>query len=229
MSKLIKIFLDTANVEVIREIAGIYPIDGVTTNPSVLAKECDNVGDTLMSISKIIGEDRFLHVQTTAATAQEMFAQAKKMKAVFGANFYVKIPITEQGLKAITLCKNADINVTATAVFTPMQALLAAQSGADYVAPYINRIDNIVSDGVDVVAHISKLFSVQDVKTRILAASFKNVQQVYGTVANGAHAVTISGELCKELLFHPYTEKSLDDFRSDWEKKFGKREITDFI
>ena len=127
------------------------------------------------------------------------------------------------------MCKNADINVTATAIFTPMQALLAAQSGADYVAPYINRMDNIVSDGVDVVAHIAKLFSVQDEKTKILAASFKNVQQVYGTVVNGAHAVTISGELCKELLFHPYTEKSLDDFRSDWEKKFGKREITDFV
>ena len=229
MSKLIKILLDTANVQVIKEIAENYPIDGVTTNPSVLAKECDNIEDTLMSISKIIGENRFFHIQTTAAAAQEMFVQAKKMKSVFGANFYVKIPITEQGLKAIALCKNADINVTATAIFTPMQALLAAQSGADYVAPYINRIDNIVSDGVDVVAQIAKIFSVQDVKTRILAASFKNVQQVYGTVVNGAHAVTISGELCKELLFHPYTEKSLDDFRSDWEKKFGKREITDFI
>ena len=229
MSKLIKILLDTANIHVIKEIVENYPIDGVTTNPSVLAKECDNVKDTLMSISKIIGEDRFLHIQTTAVAAEEMFAQAKKMKSAFGENFYVKIPITEQGLKAITLCKNADINVTATAIFTPMQALLAAQSGADYIAPYINRIDNIVSDGVDVVAHIAKIFSVQDIKTRILAASFKNVQQVYGTVANGAHAVTISGELCKELLFHPYTDKSLDDFQSDWEKKFGKNEITDFV
>jgi len=95
MSKLIKILLDTANVQVIKEIAENYPIDGVTTNPSVLAKECDNIEDTLMSISKIIGENRFFHIQTTAAVAQEMFAQAKKMKSVFGANFYVKIPITE--------------------------------------------------------------------------------------------------------------------------------------
>lgn len=224
-----KILLDTADVKTIEAILPFYPIAGVTTNPSILAKDSADVKATLLKIREVLGNERELHIQTTATVAEEMLAQAKKMKATFGANFCIKIPINEQGLKAITLCRNAGINVTATAIFTPMQALMAAMAGASYVAPYVDRLDNIIANGVDVVAQISELFEIHNMETEILAASFKNVQQIYDVAANGAQAATINGELCKKLLFHPYTDKSLKDFESDWKKKFGAAEITDLL
>lgn len=224
-----EILLDTANVKSIQEIISTFPIKGVTTNPSILAKGGTNVKDTLAQIHKTIGKERSLHIQTTATTADGMVKQAKQLSTKFGANFYIKIPVTRQGIKAIMLCKAEGIKVTATAIFTPMQALTAALAGADYVAPYVDRLDNITSDGVAVVSQIAELFSVHKLKTKILAASFKNVQQVLGVAMNGADAVTISEDLCEKLLFHPYTDKSINDFESDWNGKFGKAEITDFV
>jgi fructose-6-phosphate aldolase 2 len=146
-----------------------------------------------------------------------------------GKNFYAKIPMTQEGLRAVPLCKAAGISCTVTAIFTPMQALMAGMTGADYVAPYVDRLDNITSHGVTVVQEIVELFKLYDLKTQVLAASFKNVGQVYDVAAIGAHAVTVNGELCKKLLFHPYTDKSLVDFKADWQEKFGDREITELF
>jgi len=224
-----KIFLDTANIEEINALLQYYPISGITTNPSILAKECSDVKDTLAKLQKLSGDDKAIHIQTTALDAQQMFEQAKALKKAMGSNFYIKLPANEQGLKAVSLCKAVGIKTTVTAVFTPMQALTAALAGADYVAPYVDRLDNINANGVTVVKEILELLKVHNLKTQVLAASFKNLQQIYLVAALGVHAVTISPDLCKKLLFHPYTDKSLQDFCTDWENKFGKTHITDFV
>jgi fructose-6-phosphate aldolase 2 len=206
-----------------------FPISGFTTNPSILAKESENVKETLVKLRELAAGEKMIHTQITAADADNMLEQAKKLKDFIGDNFYAKIPMNLQGLKAISLCKSAGINCTVTAIFTPMQALTASMAGADFVAPYVDRLDNITSDGVKVVKEIVEVFKQHNLKTQVLAASFKNMQQVYDVASIGTHAVTVNGDLCKKFLFHPYTDKSLEDFKTDWVGKFGNVEITDLL
>jgi len=224
-----KLLLDTVNTRVIEEILPYYPVAGFTANPTIFAKESCDVKETLVRLRELAGSERMVHAQVTAADAGGILEQAKRLREFFGGNFYAKIPMTDEGLKAISLCKAAGVNCTVTAIFTPMQALLAAMKGADFVAPYIDRLDNITSDGVNVVKEIVNLFRLYDVKAHVLAASFKNVQQVFSVALTGANAVTVNGDLCKKRRFHPYTDKALEDFKSDWVSKFGDAEITDFL
>jgi len=224
-----KILLDTADIKVIKELLPYFPIDGFTTNPSILAKEGGDVRETLSLLREIAGPHKMMHVQATGTTAETILEEAKKLKAFCGDNFFVKIPIRLEGLRAISLCKKSGIHCTATAIFTPTQALLAGLAGADYVAPYVDRLDNITSNGVNVVKEIVDLLNIHNIGAQVLAASFKNVQQVYLVASTGAHAVTINGDLCRKLLFHPYTDKSLEDFTADWELKFGNAGITEFL
>ena len=224
-----KILLDTANIKIIEDIIRYFPIAGFTTNPSILSKESDNVKETITRLRELAAGTKMIHTQITAVDADGMLEQAKILRDFIGGNFYAKIPMNLQGLRAISMCKNNGINCTVTAIFTPMQALTASMAGADFVAPYVDRLDNITSDGVNVVKEIVNLFRQYDVKTQVLAASFKNMQQVYDVASIGVHAVTVNGELCKKFLFHPYTDKSLEDFRTDWKGKFGDVEITDLL
>lgn len=224
-----KILLDTANIHQIKAILPYFPIEGFTTNPSILAKESDNVKETLDELIELADGKRMIHVQVTAADTATMVAQAKELKKYIGDNFYAKIPIGLQGLRAVPLCKAEGINVTVTAIFTPTQALLAAMQGADYVAPYVDRLDNITSSGVTVVDEIVEMLHLHNLKTEVLAASFKNVQQIYNVASAGVQAVTVNTELCQKILFHPYTDKSLEDFDMDWRAKYGDKEVTDFL
>ncbi|MCQ2456555.1 MAG: fructose-6-phosphate aldolase, partial [Clostridia bacterium] len=143
--------------------------------------------------------------------------------------FYIKIPITEEGLKAIRLCKAEGIGVTTTAIFTQQQALMAARAGADFVAPYINRLDNIVSDGVHVVEEIVEIFKTQNIKTKVLAASFKTVEQVHKISLTGAQSVTIAPDLFNMLIYHPLTMYAIDAVESDWENVYGKKTIPELL
>lgn len=224
-----EILLDTANIQNIESILKYLPVSGFTTNPSILAKESSNVKATLMKMKELAADQLALHAQVTAPDTDTIVRQAQQMKALFGENFYAKIPITLQGLRAVSLCRKLGISCTVTAIFTPMQALMAAKAGANYVAPYVDRLDNISSNGVYVVKEIVDLFKTHNLPTKVLAASFKNVQQVYNVAAMGAQAVTVSADLCQKLLFHPYTDKSLEDFEIDWKCKFGDAEITDLL
>ena len=224
-----KILLDTANIKTIERVLPYFPISGFTANPSILAKESDDVKATLAKLRELAAGKLMIHTQITAARAEDILEQGKILRDFIGDNFYIKIPMTLEGLRAVPLCKAAGLNCTITAIFTPIQALMASLAGADYVAPYVDRLDNITSNGVNVVREIMELFKLYDLKTQVLAASFKNVQQVYDVASFGAHAATVNGELCMKLLFHPYTDKSLEDFESDWKGKFGNVEITDLL
>lgn len=224
-----KILLDTANIDAIRQTMRFYPIAGFTTNPSILSKESSDVKETLMAMKELAGGKLMIHAQVTAPDTETIVEQAITLRELFGENFYAKIPVTQQGIKAVSLLKEQGVQTTVTAIFTPMQALMAGLAGAAYVAPYVDRLDNITSNGMNVVREIADLFTVHGLPTQILAASFKNVQQVYNVASLGAHAVTVSCELCQKLLFHPYTDKSLEDFEIDWKSKFGDAEITDLL
>ena len=187
--------IDTAQLDAIRRCAEFYPIDGVTTNPTIISREHTNFLHLIKEIRTIIGPDKMLHIQTTAEDCASIIEEGKLLHNMVGGDFYIKIPISPEGLKATMELKRIGIKVTMTAIFTQQQALIAAKAGADYVAPYVNRLDSIVSDGVHVVEEIVNLFKMHDFKTKVLAASFKNVEQVHKVAMVGGHAVTINPEL----------------------------------
>ncbi len=221
--------VDTANLEAIRHCCKYYPVTGVTTNPTIIAKEQKDFKELICGIREIIGLKRALHVQTTAEKAEDILAEATMIKSLVGGQFFIKIPITAEGLRAATMCKENDIDVTMTAIFTQQQALIAAMAGADYVAPYVNRLDNIVSDGVNVVSEIVDIFDIYKLPTKVLAASFKTVEQVHKCAMVGTHAITVNPELFESLIFHPLTGAAIHSFSNDWEKVYGENNVPELL
>jgi fructose-6-phosphate aldolase 2 len=221
--------LDTANVEQIRKAYDSYPIDGVTTNPTIISKEDTDYATLLRQIREIIGKDGMFHVQTTQIETEGIINEAIALRDYINGNFYIKIPVIEAGIKAIKILKKMGFQVTATAIFTQQQALIAARAGADYVAPYVNRLDNIASDGVGVVEDFAKLFKVYDFKTKVLAASFKNVEQVHKISLVGAHAVTVQPELLNSMIYHPLTDAAIIDFARDWRRRYERKYVLDLL
>ena len=220
--------LDTANLEDIKHCNEFYPLAGVTTNPSIISKEHADFWKLVKGIREIIGEDKMLHVQTTQTKAEDIVEEAKLLEAELGGKFYVKIPISEEGLKATMLLKKLGIGVTVTAIFTPAQALLAATAGADFVAPYANRLDNIIADGCGVVAEIVKQIEKYCLPCRVLAASFKNAEQVHRCASVGCHSVTVSADILRRVISHPMTDAAVAEFEKDWQSVYGDKTIRDF-
>lgn len=220
------VMLDTADHKIIEEGFAFYPLAGVTTNPSIVTKAKKDFWELQEGIREIIGTEPMLFAQVVGETAEEMLAEAKLLAERLGTNTFAKVPVTKEGLKAMRLIKQAGIGVLATAIFTPMQALLAARAGADWVAPYVNRIDNITGDGVGVVAAIRDIYDQGGIETKIVAASFKNVQQVLECAKLGAEAVTVPGDILEKMLDHPMTDWSMDQFDKDWTAQYGSKTIS---
>lgn len=221
--------IDTANVDQIRRCNEFFPIAGVTTNPTIISKEKRDFVELIKEIRSIIGPDKMLHVQTTQEKCSDIIAEAEALRDIAGDNFYVKIPIGPEGLKATMALAKRDINVTVTAIFTQQQAMLAASAGAKFVAPYVNRLDNLLSDGIHVVEEIEEMFRTNHVETKVLAASFKTIEQVHKIAMVGGDAVTINPELFDHLIYHPLTQYAIDDFNCDWKSVYGDKKILDFI
>lgn len=213
--------LDSANLEAIEAASDLYPIAGVTTNPTLIAREGRPFRELVTAIRQIIGPQRQFHVQVVSPQAEGMLAEARHLAAMLGQNFYAKLPVTPQGIKAIRLIRGAGIAVTATAVFTVQQAVLAARAGAAYVAPYVNRLDEAQTDGAAVVAEMVRTLREHGLTTGVLAASFKNSQQVQRCCAGGTQAVTLAPALFASLLAHPLTEQAVAQFAQDWEGAYG--------
>lgn len=218
--------LDTANLEQIKRAFDLYPMSGVTTNPTIISKEKRNFIDILKEIRHAIGEDKMLHVQVISQKAEEIVKEAEYLQEVIGGNIYIKIPVIPEGIKAMKILKKKGIKITATAIFTAEQAFMAAIAGAEFVAPYVNRIDNIAGNGVDVVVQIVQLFKTHNIAAKVLAASFKNVQQVHQVALAGGQSVTVNAEIMDKLLSHPLTDWSIKQFVSDWEGVYGKGKYT---
>ena len=220
--------LDTADINAIRHCNEFYPLSGVTTNPSIVSKEKADFWELLTQIREIIGDEKMLHVQTTQKTAEGIIEEAKTLKDRLRGEFYVKIPISEEGLKATKLLKTMGIKVTMTAIFTPAQALVAAAAGASFVAPYVNRLDNIIGDGCDVAAEIVKQLNIYGYDCGVLVASFKNAEQVHRCASVGCHSITVSPSILKTVISHPMIDMAIAGFEKDWEKVYGDKSILDF-
>jgi fructose-6-phosphate aldolase 2 len=216
-----KILLDTANLESIRYFNTYYPIVGVTTNPTILSKEGGDVLTLLSEIRKIIGDDKELHVQVTEREYDKILEEARALVAFLGKNTYVKIPITDVGLRATATLASEGYGITVTALLSAAQAILASNAGASYVAPYVSRLENICDDGVGSVANIAEIFAASGTDTEILAASFKTAKEVLDVAVVGCNAATISPSVMKRLIAHTTTDTSILGFESDWRRAFG--------
>lgn len=215
-----RIILDTANLEDIRYFNEYFPIEGVTTNPTILSKEGGDVLKLLKDIRAIIG-DKELHVQVTETDADKMVEEAEAIVNYLGKNTFVKIPATPAGLKATRILSEKGIGITVTAVLTAAQAMLASNAGAAYVAPYVSRLENICADGVGTVAEIAEIFSMSGTDTQILSASFKTAKEVLDCAVVGCHTATVGTEVMHKLLQHTTTDTSIEGFANDWKKAFG--------
>ena len=222
-----KILIDSADIKKAREIEKYYTIAGITTNSTILSKIEGSLEDKLKELKEFTYGKYEVHIQTTESEVEKIVEEAKKLRDYFGESFYIKIPVTKAGLEAMKLCSKENIRVTATAILTAMQALAAAKNGANYVAPYVNRMENVGQDAKEAILEISNLLI--DYPTEILAASFKNVKQVQDILRCGAEAVTIAPEIIEASIWHPYTDKSVFDFEKDWENRFGDKKIVDGI
>ena len=221
--------IDSAHISQIKDCVEYYLVDGVTTNPTIISREKTKFVPLIKDIRALIGPERMLHVQTTAERSEDIVREAIALNELLGGEFYIKVPITPDGLKATMALKKLGIKVTMTAIFTQQQALIAAKAGASFVAPYVNRLDNIVSDGAHVVEETVNLFAKHGVSCKVLAASFKNVEQVHKVAMVGCHAVTVEPDIYKRLVYHPLTYYAIDDFKKDWEDLYGRKTVMDFL
>lgn len=213
------LLLDTANLDAIRELFDLFPLDGVTTNPTILKHEKNNPMEQLKKVRDVLPEGCQLHVQVVSQDAEKIVREAQHIvHSLERKNIYIKIkvPVSAQGVKAISALSAQRIPVTATAVYSSLQAFVAAKAGASYVAPYVNRLDNMGSDGVKVAQEIQDLFRSQGLRCGVLAASFRNARQIASLCAGGIDAVTASPEVMENLIRHPATDRAIEDFNRDF-------------
>lgn len=216
-----QLILDTGNIKEIKELYAVLPVDGVTTNPTIVSKEKKKFVDLINEIGEIVGENTPIHAQVLSTEFEDIVEEAIFISSL-RKNMYVKIPVTSDGLRAIKELSKQGIKITATAIFTAHQGFLAAKAGAEYVAPYVNRLDNISADGVNTVKNLVEIIDRYKLKTKVLAASFKNAQQVIELMKVGVHSVTIPPDIAKAMMNHPLTDWSVNQFIEDWENAFGK-------
>ena len=210
-----KIFLDTANLQAIKQYNDMGLLDGITTNPSLLAKEGGNPQAAMAEITKIIKGDVSLEVVATDYSG--MMEEGHKLKQ-YGSNVVIKVPMTADGLKACKSFSQEGIPVNVTLVFSPNQALLAAKAGAKYVSPFIGRLDDVGQDGMSLIAEIKQIFSNYDFKTQILVASVRHPMHVVEAAKIGADVVTLPPDVLGKMLKHPLTDNGLKAFLADWDK-----------
>lgn len=192
--------IDTANLTAIRQALRIFPVDGITTNPSILKAEMPlDYFAHLLKIKELCA-GRTLHVQVAGDSCDAMLAQADEIRGALGDEVYLKVPVTEAGLEAIKALKKQGASVTATAIYFPLQGMLAAAAGADYLAPYCNRMEQNGIDFGRAIGQIRRMIDRDGYSARILAASFKNAGQVVQAIDCGAHAVTAQPDLLKSVL-----------------------------
>lgn len=216
-----KLLIDDANIDRIKELYNYYPIDGVTTNPSILAKYGKPPYEALLAIRDFIGNKAELHAQVISTTAEAMVEEGRKIERILGNNTYVKIPTIPEGLKAMQILRGEGYHVTATGIYTPMQAYLAAKAGAEYAAPYVNRMDNLGTDGVATTKKIQDIYVRNNLETRILAAGFKNSQQVQELCEYGVSCLTIASDVIENLIKNANVTAAVADFVADFESLCG--------
>ncbi|EBA4610898.1 fructose-6-phosphate aldolase [Salmonella enterica] len=215
-----ELYLDTANVAEVERLARIFPIAGVTTNPSIVAASKESVWDVLPRLQNAIGEEGTLFAQTMSRDAKGMVEEAKRLNNAI-PGIVVKIPVTAEGLAAIKLLKKEGIVTLGTAVYSASQGLLAALAGAKYVAPYVNRVDAQGGDGIRMVQELQTLLERHAPDSMLLAASFKTPRQALDCLLAGCQAITLPLDVAQQMLNTPAVESAIEKFEQDWKNAFG--------
>ncbi|MDI6890527.1 MAG: fructose-6-phosphate aldolase [Thermodesulfovibrionales bacterium] len=210
-----KFFIDTANIEEIKKAWGLGVIDGVTTNPSLISKEGRNPVSLLKEICSIVNGP--VSAEAVSMTADEMVKEAESLSRIH-ENIVVKIPMTEEGLKAVKRLSGMGIKTNVTLIFSPTQALLAAKAGATYISPFVGRLDDISHTGMGIVSEIIDIYGNYMFDTEVIVASIRNPLHVVEAAKMGAHIATIPYSVIIQLIKHPLTDIGIERFLKDWEK-----------
>jgi len=213
--KIMKFFLDTANVDEIKRINELGLVDGITTNPTLISKEGRPFKEVIQEITSFI--DGPVSAEVVSLDAEGMVEEGRKL-AKWADNVVVKIPMTEEGLKAINTLSNEGININTTLVFTVAQGLMATKAGAAYISPFLGRLDDIGTDGLKLVSDLRQVLDVYNYDTEIIAASIRHLPHLEGIAKTGADIATIPGSIFPKLWSHPLTDKGIDGFLKDWEE-----------
>lgn len=215
-----KFFVDTANVEEIRKANDMGIICGVTTNPSLIAKEGRDFNQVIAEIASIVDGPISGEVKATTVDAEGMVREGREIAAIH-PNMVVKIPMTMEGLKAVKVLHAEGIHTNVTLVFTAAQALLAARAGATYVSPFLGRLDDISMPGIDLIGEIAEIFAVHDIETEIIAASVRHPIHVIDCARAGAQIATVPYKVLGQMTKHPLTDAGILKFQADYRAVFG--------
>ena len=216
-----RFFVDTANVEDIKKANDMGVICGVTTNPSLIAKEGRDFTEVIKEITTIVDGPISGEVKATTTDAEGMIAEGREIAAIH-PNMVVKIPMTVEGLKAVKVLSEEGIKTNVTLIFTPAQAILAARAGATYVSPFLGRLDDISSMGVTLIEEIVQIFDNYDLDTEIICASVRNPIHVIDCALAGADIATVPYKVIEQMTKHPLTDQGIEKFKADYEAVFGK-------
>lgn len=214
-------FIDTANVEDIRKANDMGIISGVTTNPSLIAKEGRDFKQVIQEITSIVDGPISGEVKATTTDAEGMIAEAREIAAIH-PNMVVKIPMTAEGLKAVKVLHKEGIKTNVTLIFSAAQALLAARAGADYVSPFLGRLDDISTPGISLIEDITEIFQMHGIETQIIAASIRNPIHVIDCAKAGADIATVPYKVLLQMIHHPLTDEGIRKFQDDYRKVFGE-------
>ncbi len=214
-----KLFIDTANVEEIKEANDMGVICGVTTNPSLIAREGRDFKEVIKEIASIV--DGPISGEVIALDSEGMIKEGRDIAKIH-KNMIVKIPMTQEGLKAVKVLTSEGIKTNVTLIFSTGQALLAARAGASYVSPFLGRLDDISVDPLTLISSISNIFNIHGIKTEIIAASIRNPMHVVNAAACGAHIATVPLKIILQMIKHPLTDSGIEKFMKDWKETFDK-------
>lgn len=210
-----KFFIDTANINEIKEANELGVLAGVTTNPSLVAKEGVDFHERIREICNVV--EGPVSAEVISLEADKMIEEGKEL-AKIAPNVVVKVPMTTEGLKAVKAFSDLGIRINVTLVFSAVQALLAARAGATYVSPFLGRLDDIGHNGMDLIRQIAEIFAIHGIETEIIAASVRHSVHVTDAALNGAHIATIPANVIASLVKHPLTDQGIEKFLADWEK-----------
>lgn len=217
-----KIFLDTANLEEIRKAVKLGVVAGVTTNPSLIAKEGREFLPTVQEICSMV--EGPVSAEVISLETEQMLREARKL-ASLAPNVVVKVPMCEQGLEVVHQLTREGIKTNMTLIFSANQALLAARAGATYVSPFVGRLDDIGNPGMPVVEDIVNIFDLHGLKTEVISASIRHTEHVMASAKAGAHIATIPYKVLLQMIKHPLTDSGIERFLDDWQKSGGKLEV----
>ena len=216
-----KFFVDTANVDEIRKANDMGIICGVTTNPSLIAKEGRDFNQVIAEIASIVDGPISGEVKATTTDAEGMIKEGREIAAIH-PNMVVKIPMTVEGLKAVKVLHAKGIKTNVTLIFSAAQALLAARAGATYVSPFLGRLDDISMPGIDLINEITEIFMMHDIQTEIIAASIRNPIHVIDCAKAGADIATVPYKVLEQMTKHPLTDQGIAKFQADYKAVFGE-------